>query len=78
VPRRPKVRTLLRDLRALGCQPERAVGSHQIWRTPAGSHVTVVVNHPNADVSSTVLASVRRVLRREGLLRESAHDPEAA
>lgn len=65
---RPKVRTVLRELRALGCLPERAEGSHQVWRTPAGSHVTVVVNHLNADISRAVLASIRRALRREGLL----------
>lgn len=62
-----KVRTLLQELRMLGCRPERVTGSHQVWRTPAGAHVTVVVNHANADVSRLVLASIRHTLRKERL-----------
>jgi predicted RNA binding protein YcfA (HicA-like mRNA interferase family) len=68
MPRRIKVRKLIEVLRALGCEPERTTGSHQTWRTPRGAHLTVVVNHANADVTPTVLSGVRRVLRREGLL----------
>jgi len=71
MPRRLKVRMLLQELRALGCRPERTEGSHQIWRTPGGAHLTVVVNHANADVTPAVLTGVRRVLRREGLLFEA-------
>ena len=62
-----KVRTLLQALRVLGCSPERTTGSHQVWRTPGGAHLTVVVNHANADVTRLVLAAVRHTLRREGL-----------
>lgn len=62
-----KVRKLMSDLRKLGCRPKRCNGSHGTWTTPGGVPFTLVVNHPGADVSATVLASVRRVLRKEGL-----------
>lgn len=65
------VRKLIRKLRALGCRPARTKGSHQIWLTPGGRHMTVVVNHESADVTPAVLTSVRRVLCREGLLLEA-------
>ncbi len=68
MPRRPKLRHLLQELRTLGFRPERTRGSHQVWSTPGGAHLTLVVNHANCDVTPIVLASVRRALRREGML----------
>ena len=63
---RPKVRELLQALRRLGCRPSAPRGgSHQKWTTPAGAALTVVISCPGAEVSRTVLTSVRRVLRRE-------------
>jgi predicted RNA binding protein YcfA (HicA-like mRNA interferase family) len=62
-----KVRALLHDLRRHGCWPQRTKGSHQVWSTPGGVSFPVVVNHPGNDVTPRVLASVRRVLRAEGL-----------
>jgi predicted RNA binding protein YcfA (HicA-like mRNA interferase family) len=73
------VRELLQDLRALGCQPERTSGSHQVWCTPGGTPLPpVVVNHANADVTRLVLSSIRRVLRREGLRLPSEQGKEQA
>jgi predicted RNA binding protein YcfA (HicA-like mRNA interferase family) len=63
-----KVRSLLGLLRRLGCRIERTRGSHQIWKTPKGTPLTVVVNHANDEVTPAVLGSVRRALRRDGLL----------
>jgi len=63
-----KVWQLMNRLRALGCRPLRTPDSHQVWVTPAGRRLTIVVNHLNADVTHTVLFSVKRVLRSEGLL----------
>ncbi len=62
-----KVRDLQQELRALGCRPERITGSHERWQTPCRAHVTIVVNHRNADVTQAVLTDVRRVLRAEGI-----------
>jgi predicted RNA binding protein YcfA (HicA-like mRNA interferase family) len=62
-----RVRDLLHDLRRHGCRPLRTRGSHQIWATPTGAKLGVVVNHPGNDVSATVLAAVRRALRRAGI-----------
>ncbi|WP_073563483.1 type II toxin-antitoxin system HicA family toxin [Archangium sp. Cb G35] len=71
--RRPKIRDLTRLLRRLGCRPLAPHGgSHQKWVTPGGQSFPIVIDHPGADVTRTVLTSVRRVLRREGLVLEAA------
>lgn len=63
----PAVRDVLAELRRLGCEPVRTNGSHQVWRTPSGKTVPVVVNHVSAGASRNVLGTLRRVLRAEGL-----------
>ncbi|WNG47358.1 type II toxin-antitoxin system HicA family toxin [Archangium minus] len=65
---RPKTRELMKALARLGCRatPPRG-GSHQKWTTPRGAALTVVISHPGAEVSRTVLSSIRRILRRERL-----------
>jgi predicted RNA binding protein YcfA (HicA-like mRNA interferase family) len=66
---RPKVRELLPALRRLGCRPHAVHGgSHQKWTTPAGAALIVVISHPGAEVSRTVLSCIRRILRRERLV----------
>ena len=67
MPRTIKVRTLVEQLRALGCTPVRTEGSHQVWSIPGAGHVPIVINHANADVSRRVLATLLRALRRAGL-----------
>ena len=62
-----RVRDLIRELRRQGCRPVRTRGSHQIWTTPSGARLGVVVNHPGDGVSATVLAAVRRALRVAGI-----------
>jgi predicted RNA binding protein YcfA (HicA-like mRNA interferase family) len=62
-----KVREMAQKLNSMGCAQIRTNGSHQVWRTPKGGAVTIVCNHSNAEVSKTVLSSVRRVLKAEGL-----------
>jgi predicted RNA binding protein YcfA (HicA-like mRNA interferase family) len=66
---RPRIRELLQELERLGCHPTAPRGgSHQKWTTPQGAALTVVIAHPGAEVSRTVLACARRILRREHLL----------
>lgn len=66
---RPRVRELLQKLRRIGCYPTvPRGGSHQKWTTPGGAALTVVISHPGAAVSRTVLSSIRRILRRERLV----------
>lgn len=55
-------------LRSLGCVPVRRKGSHEWWRTPSGRGFPLVANRRGQDVSYVVLATVRRVLRNEGLI----------
>lgn len=42
-----------------------------------GARLTLVVNHANDEVSRSVLASVRRALRREGLLEPATNGRRA-
>jgi predicted RNA binding protein YcfA (HicA-like mRNA interferase family) len=71
--RRIKIRELTRRLTRLGCRPlPTHGGSHQKWVTPGGRSFPIVIDHPGADVTRTVLTSVRRVLRREGLALDAA------
>lgn len=67
MPRRFRVRDLVGALLRHGCRPLRTRGSHQRWATPNGATFGLVVNHPGSDVSNTILASVRRTLRAEGI-----------
>ena len=71
-----KVRKVIKALRAVGCVPVRTRGSHQSWRTPGGAGLVIVVNHLGASVSRTVLSSVRRVLRAEGLTLDNGSGTE--
>jgi hypothetical protein len=65
---RPRVRELLHSLQRLGCRPNMPRGgSHQKWTTPGGAALSVVISSPGAEVSRTVLACARRILRRERL-----------
>jgi|GEM_PF-4652364 len=65
---RPKVREVLQALERLGCRagPLRG-GSHQKWTTPGGAALSVVISRPGAQISRTVLTSIRRILRKERL-----------
>lgn len=68
LPKRPKVRTLLRFLHSLGWQPRRQNGSHEIWVAPSGRRsISLVVNHPGDDVTPQVLAHVLHALRLEDM-----------
>ena len=62
-----KVRELRTRLGQLGCERHRGRGSHEVWRTPRGGMLVLVVNHLGTEVSATVLASTRHTLRAEGL-----------
>jgi predicted RNA binding protein YcfA (HicA-like mRNA interferase family) len=65
---RPKVRELLQALERLGCRASaHRGGSHQKWTTPGGAAFPVVIARPGAEVSRTVLTSIRRILRKERL-----------
>jgi predicted RNA binding protein YcfA (HicA-like mRNA interferase family) len=57
-----KVREVIADMRAQGWKSlERGKGSHEVWGSPCGRHrVPIVVNHLNAQVSRTVLQSLKR------------------
>lgn len=62
-----KVRVLVSQIQAAGCIPVRVKGSHQVFRTPSGNSIPLVINHQNAEVTPNVLASVRRALQSEGI-----------
>lgn len=58
----PKVRELIRGLRAIGAKPVRVTGSHEIWETICGKRFPIVVNHPNDVCSRRVLQTIRESL----------------
>jgi len=58
----PKIRELLQELRQTGWVPVRQNGSHQIWQAPNGARVPIVINHPNDQVSRSVLKSIREAM----------------
>lgn len=61
----PLIRELLAELRDAGGVPVRTRGSHQQWRLPGGSQVTVPVNHRSANASPVVEKSVRAAIAEE-------------
>lgn len=61
-----KVRDLLRRMAELGATAHRISGSHQTWILPSGSHVIVVVNHKNDDVTPLVYSKAKRAFRDAG------------
>lgn len=65
----PLVRELRERLLELGCRVRRgqASSSHEVWETPGGRMLTLVVHHRNRAVSLAVLKTVRRALRAEGI-----------
>lgn len=66
--RHPKVRDLLRVLRAKGCMPTRqGATSHEIWLTPGGRTFSINTKHQNDEVTIAVLKVVRRTLWIEGI-----------
>ena len=63
-----RVRDLRHRLESAGCRVRRrSDGSHEVWETPGGRMMVLVVNHLAGDVSPPVLKNVRRALRREGI-----------
>jgi len=66
-----KVRDMRSLLKSRGCTVVRRRGSHEMWRTPAGITVPVVVNHPNADIPSGTLGKILRWLEGAHLTSEN-------